>query len=130
MCFQGFGFPVFDSFAETATRPLHSPDGLPPIHPVLKYAIQDPTTPPEVRAVIVDLQALDPVDAALETRLFVKALRTDDLAEESLVAQRQALRRAFHDWKQTLPPLQRMMSAEKLAEVCNEWADADLAEVL
>lgn len=121
---------MFDSFAETATRPLHSLDGLRPIHPVLKYAIQDPTTPPEVRAVIVDLQTLDPVDAALEARLFVKALRTDDLAEESLVAQRQALRRAFHDWKQTLPPLQRMMSAEKLAEVCNEWADADLAEVL
>lgn len=121
---------MFSSIADSATLAHHSLDGLGPIHPVLKNAIQDPTTPPEVRSIIVDLQGLDPVDAALEARLFVKALRTDDLAEESLVAQRQALRRAFHDWKQTLPPMQRMMSAEKLAEVCNEWADADLAEVL
>lgn len=121
---------MFDAFPKPPDPAPLSIDGVQPIHPILKHAIQDPLTPPEVRAVLVELQTLDPVDAALEARLLLRALREDELDEDSRVAKRQALRWAFHDWRTTLPPPGRLMSAERLAQVCDEWADAELAEII
>lgn len=101
-------------------------DGSGPIHPVLRSAIADPRTPHEVRRAILELQRLDSADAALEARLFVSALRADDVVATP-AEERRGAREAFRDWKHTLPSRDgQLMAAEKLARVMDEWADAEL----
>ena len=103
----------------------HSVDGSTPIHVVLKTAIQDPMTPPEVRAIILDLQTLPPHTALLEARLFAKALESDD-DDVAPAVRRRALRQAYRDWRLSLPGCDRRRSAEKLVRITTDWADATL----
>ena len=100
------------------------------MHPVLKAAIQDPTTPHEVKVVILDIQKLDAVDAALEARLFARALRSDDLPTDSPVARRRAWRQAFHDWRSDFPKGVYVKSGDELARIMDARADDELREVM
>lgn len=107
-------------------RSLNNVDGSPPIHAVLRVAIQDPATPPEVRVILLDLQSLPADKALLEARLFAKALDDGDTGDVAPAVRRRALRQACRDWRMSLPRCERRRSADKLVRITTDWADAEL----
>lgn len=121
---------MYDIAMSSPRVPVPTLDGSAPLHPILKTAIQDPMTPQEVKAVILDIQQLDPVDAALEARLFARALRSDDFPHDGPVAQRRAWRQAFVDWRSDLPRHDYVKAGDSLARIMDERADQELREVL
>ena len=121
---------MFDADFPARRGTVPALDGSAPMHPVLRSALQDPATPQEVKAVILDIQTLDAVDAALEARLFARALRSDDLPTDSPVARRRAWRQAFHDWRSDFPKGVYVKSGDELARIMDARADEELREVI
>lgn len=110
---------------KTALQTTQNVDGSHPIHSILLNALQDPSTPSEVRAIILDLQDLPPHDALLEARLFAKALNSGETAVAPAI-RRRAMRQAYRDWHTDLSCTHRRRSAEKLVGITTAWADAAL----
>jgi len=103
-------------------------DGSSPIHPVLKAAM-NPDCPQAVAALLVDWSHRDAIDAMLDARLLKQAFETPgmDMATPEVSF---GARRAFADWIRDFNHDERVGNAEKLVNICTEWADTVLNEAI
>lgn len=94
-----------------------------PFHrPRLAEALQDQRTPPEIAAVLRELQALGPVAGALETDILLRALRDGDQDDADRRAVKRAQGQAFRDWKVVREPAGQPMAPQAQLDACDEWA--------
>lgn len=94
-----------------------------PLHrPRLTAFLRDQRTPTEVAAIIRELQALDPVSAAQEADVLLRALQDSDQGDTDRMAAQRAQKQAFRDWKTLREPAGQPMAPEAQLSACDEWA--------
>jgi hypothetical protein len=72
----------------------------------------------------------DPVDAALDARLLWQRLRRDGANVSMAPPVRHAVIRLQQDWTRRFPAAVYLLAAERLSQVMDAWADAELASVI
>ena len=105
-------------------------DGSDPLHAVLHVALASGDCPPPVASLIVEWARRDPIDAMVDARLLLRALKKDDGVDLDRKDVSKAARRAYADWTRDYSEAEAVANADRLAGVLTDWADAVLDEAI
>lgn len=117
------------AFDETASFTAANGDGSDPLHTVLHAALASGDCPPPVASLIVEWARRDPIDAMVDARLLLLALKDDDVDLNRKDVSK-AARRAYADWTRDYSEAEAVANADRLAVVLTDWADAVLDEAI
>ena len=100
------------------------------MHPVLSRFLARSKADDLAAGVVRTWWQRHPVDAALDARLLWQRLRRDGASISMAPPLRYAVVRLQQDWTSRFPAAVYLLAAERLSQVMDAWADAELASVI